>query len=210
MRHDMTRYEGEAPFSPAILMGISGLCVGALVGYILATAQASPRVYDAPAVQAAAPAPAATTAVVNEGELQAYRNILAADPKNAKAATELANRLYDAVRYPEAVTYYLQAFQYDPKNVNISTDLGTALWYMGRADDALAQFERSLAIQPGHPQTLFNMGIVRADGKQDPAGAIQAWEKLLAANPSYFAADKVRSLVEDARAKLARAPALTR
>jgi tetratricopeptide (TPR) repeat protein len=202
----MTRYDGEAPFSPAILMGISGLCVGALVGYILATAQASPRVYDAPAVQAAALAPAATTAVVNEGELQAYRNILAADPKNAKAATELGNRLYDGGRYAEAVTYYQQALQYDPKNISVSTDLGTALWYMGRADDALAQFERSLAIQPGHPQTLFNMGIVRSEGKQDPTGAIQAWEKLLATNPTYAAAAKVRSLIEDASAKLPRAP----
>lgn len=201
----MTRYEGEAPFSLAILMGISGLCMGALVGYILATAQASPRVYDAPAVQAAAPAPAATTAVVNEGELQAYRNILAADPKNAKAATELGNRLYDGGRYAEALTYYQQALQYDPKNVSVSTDLGTALWYMGRADDALAQFDRSLAIEPAHPQTLFNIGIVRSEGKQDPTGAIQSWEKLLATNPSYPAADKVRQLIEDAKTKLARA-----
>ncbi len=186
----MSKYEGEAPFSPAILMGIAGLCAGALMGFVLGTTQS--RAYVAPVLQAAAaPALAPAAPIVNEGELQAYRNILASDPKNAKAATEIGNRLYDAGRYAEAVNYYQQAFQTDPKNVSLSTDLGTALWYLGRADEALAQFERSLAIQPDHPQTLFNMGIVRADGKQDYAGAIQAWEKLLASNPSYTAADKV-------------------
>lgn len=200
----MSKYDGEAPFSPAILMGIAGLCAGALMGYILGTTQS--RAYLAPVAQAA-PAPVATTGapapgVVNENELQAYRNILASDPKNAKAATEIGNRLYDAGRYAEAVTYYQQALQNDPKNVSVSTDLGTALWYLGRPDDALAQFDKSLNMQPNHPQTLFNLGIVRADGKQDHAGAIQAWEKLLASNPTYTAADKVRQLIADARGKV--------
>ena len=78
---------------------------------------------------------------------QAYRDILQADPKNVRAATELANHLYDAGRFGEAVTYYQQVFAAEPTNVNVSTDLGTALWYSGKPDEALAQFKKSLAIE---------------------------------------------------------------
>jgi tetratricopeptide (TPR) repeat protein len=144
----------------------------------------------------AAPAP---TPVVNEHALQAYRDILKADPKNVRAATELANLLYDAGRFGEAVTYYQQVFAADPSSVNVSTDLGTALWYLGRADEALAQFEKSLAIEPAHPQTLFNIGIVRSEGKRDYSGAVQSWEHLLSAAPAYPEAERVRRLIDEAK-----------
>ena len=210
----MTRHSEGSGNALAIVSAIAGALFGLMAGYVIGaqTVRAgvafagTPPVAVAP-IQPAAPAPP----FVNEGELQAYRNILAADPKNAKAATELANRLYDAGRYAEAVPNYQQAFALEPKNVNVSTDLGTALWYSGRADDALAQFARSLTVNPTHPQTLFNVGIVRSEGKQDAAGAIEAWEKLLSTNPSYPEAEKVRRLIEDAKPKLtAGAPAPAR
>ena len=59
------------------------------------------------------------------------------------------------------------------------TDLGTAYWYTGDADKAIASFEKALAIRPNHPDTLFNLGIVKWQGKKDPKGAVVAWEKLL-------------------------------
>ena len=131
-----------------------------------------------------------------------YRNILASDPKNVRANVELGNRLYDAARYAEAIPYYQQAFILDPKNVSVSTDLATALFYAGRPDEALAQFDRSLAIDPKHGQTLFNVGIVRRDGKQDPKGAIAAWERLLASVPDYADAGKVRTMIAELKARV--------
>jgi tetratricopeptide (TPR) repeat protein len=181
---------------------VASTLFGVIVGYLLAGSTATgvaPAAYAPPAAGAQV-TPAA--GIVNDSELQAYRNILASDPKNAGAATELGNKLYDAGRYLEAIAYYQQAFALDPKNVNLSTDLGTALWYTGRADEALAQFQKSLAIDPVHAQTLFNQGIVRLEGKQDALGAIEAWQTLLAKNPSYPDADKVRRLVNEAQQKL--------
>ncbi len=110
---------------------------------------------------------------------------------------ELGNRLYDARRYAEAIPYYQQAFTLDPKNVSVSTDLATALYYAGRADEALAQFEKSLALDPRHAQTLFNLGIVRRDAKNDPKGAIAAWERLLTDAPDYPDAPKVRTMLAE-------------
>jgi tetratricopeptide (TPR) repeat protein len=189
-----------------IVTGLAGVMFGIIVGYMLGVSQAGPgatAVAAAPAQTAAAAAAGVSPA--NEEELQAYRNVLASDPKNVRANVELGNRLYDARRYAEAIPYYQQAFTLDPKNVSVSTDLATALYYAGRADEALAQYAKSLAIDGTHAQTLFNVGIVRADGKGDYAGAVDAWNTLLRTNPSYPGAAKVRALISDAQSKVNRA-----
>ena len=55
---------------------------------------------------------------------------------------------------------------------------------MNDADRALAQFERSLQIDPSHAKTMLNVGIVRAFGKQDLKGAAEAWEKVISMAPN--------------------------
>ena len=169
---------------------------GVIVGYMLGVSRTGAGSLPVAANTVAAAAPQAT-AVVTEQELQGWRNILATDPKNLRANVDLANRLYDAKRYAEAIPYYQQAVTIDPKNVNVSTDLATALYYAGRADEALAQFDRSLVIDPKHGQTLFNIGIVKRDARNDPKGAIAAWERLLASVPDYPDAAKVRSMIAE-------------
>lgn len=174
-----------------------------MAGYIVATT--TTRAAGGPAATAStAPVTASSSAavpVVDDAQLRVYRDLLARDPKNVQAAVGAGNLLYDAQRYHEAIGFYSQAYALNPSDINVSTDLGTALWYSGRPDEALAQYAKSLAIDPAHAQTLFNVGIVRADGKHDYAGAIAAWEKLLQTTPGYPNAGRVRSLIEDARAK---------
>jgi len=171
--------------------------VGLLAGYMMAAEGGrGPVTTSLPTATVAAATP-----VVDESELRAYRDILARDPKNVTAAVKAGNLLYDAQRYPEAISFYQQAFALNTRDINVSTDLGTALWYAGRADEALAQYEKSLAIDAAHAQTLFNVGIVRADGKHDYSGAIAAWDNLLKSNPTYPDVAKVRTLMADARGK---------
>ena len=178
--------------------GIAGVLFGVIVGYLLGVSQRETGTIPVTGASTAAAAPAA---LANEQELQAYRNVLASDPKNVRANVELGNRLYDAGRYAEAIPYYQQSFTLDARNVNVSTDLATALFYAGRPDEALAQFDRSLAIDPKHGQTLFNVGIVRRDGKQDPKGAIAAWERLLVSVPDYADAGKVRTMIAELKSR---------
>jgi Flp pilus assembly protein TadD len=194
----------QAPASANLLVGfIAGILFGALGGYVLGSQSLTARTIPPTVVPVAAVNPTAPlTPVANEQELQSFRNILAADPKNVRAAVELGNRLYDAGRFAEAIPYYQQAMALNPKDINVSTDLGTSLWNMGRADDALAQFERSLQIDAKHPQTLFNIGIVRVNGKKNPAGAVAAWERLLESNPTYPDQPRVRQLIADAKASM--------
>jgi cytochrome c-type biogenesis protein CcmH/NrfG len=187
----------------ALVSGIAGTLFGIIVGYLIATQQGvgASAVTTAASQPTAAVAPASSTPAINEQDLQVYRDILKNDPKNVHAATELGNRLYDAGRYADAIVYYRQALAGDPRNIGVSTDLATAIWYTGDPDGALEQFQQSLAIDPTHAQTLFNLGIVKSQGKNDNKGAVEAWEKLLASNPGYPEAERVKRLLTDAKAK---------
>jgi tetratricopeptide (TPR) repeat protein len=148
----MREYEEDGQKYSWIVYAVCALLVGGLGGYIIAIAAARP---GAAPVQAATTAPpVAATPLVDEGELKAFRDILARDPKNLQAAVSAGNLLYDAHRYVEAIPFYQQAFALNGSDVNVSTDLGTALWYAGRPEAAVAQYERSLSISPTHAQTL--------------------------------------------------------
>lgn len=186
-----------------IVYVVATLLVGGLGGYILASTASSSKASRPFAVAA----PSVPQAVVfDEGALRAYQSILARDARNVEAAVGAGNLLYDARRYVEAIPFYQQALALRSGDINVSTDLGTALWYAGRADDALAQYAKSLAIDPAHAQTLFNVGIVKSDGKRDYRGAIDAWQTLLDKNPGYANAANVRNLITEAKRQVAVAP----
>jgi tetratricopeptide (TPR) repeat protein len=197
-------YEEERPYT-WIVYAAALLTIGGLGGYVVsissqttATAPAFSQVSSLTPGAAAAPA----TPMVDERALSAYRDILARDPKNVQAAVSAGNLLYDGRRYAEAIPFYQQAHTLNPSDVNVSTDLGTALWYSGRPDEALGQYARSLAANPDHAQTLFNLGIVKSEGKADYKGAVAAWERLLAKNPGYSNAGRVRNMIAEAAAKI--------
>ena len=107
---------------------------------------------------------------------------------------------FDAERFQDAAEWYEAALRIDPKNVNASTDLGIAYYYMNQPDKALAQFDRSLAVDPSHAKTLLNIGIVRAFGKQDLKGATEAWEKVLKVAPGSEEARAARQALDGVRA----------
>jgi tetratricopeptide (TPR) repeat protein len=122
---------------------------------------------------------------------------LKADPKNLELLTSIGNLYYDAQQYPFAVDYYGRELLIKPSDTAVRTDMATAYWYMGNADAAIAEFNKALTYAPTNPNTLFNLGLVKWQGKHDSAGAIAEWKKLLAANPSYEAKDKVEKMLSE-------------
>jgi tetratricopeptide (TPR) repeat protein len=128
---------------------------------------------------------------------------LKADPKNVELLTSIGNLYYDAQQYFGAVDYYGRELQIKPSDTAVRTDLATAYWYMGNADTSIAEFNKALTYAPTNPNTLFNLGLVKWQGKHDSAGAIAEWKKLLAANPNYEGKDKVEQLLSDVEKQVA-------
>ena len=138
---------------------------------------------------------------------QAAAPLLAAvnkNPNDFDSLVQLGNLYYDGQQFPTAIQYYERALAIHPDNPDVRTDMGTAYWYSGNAEKAVAAMEASLKYKPGHPQTLFNLGWVRWQGKQDPKGAIEAWQQLLRTNPDYPEKQKVEEYIAKAKEHAAR------
>lgn len=133
-----------------------------------------------------------------------YLDAVSKNPNDYESLVKLGNLFYDAQQYPPAIQYYERALTIHPENVDVRTDMGTAYWYAGNADKALEEMQTSLKYQPGHPQTLFNVGWIRWQGKGDPKGAIAAWQQLLKANPDYPQKQQVEQYIAKAKEHAAR------
>lgn len=190
----------------AYSLAVACLLLGVALGYLLRGSAPANAVVAAP-VAAASLAPGqmpgmggmpGSNGMTTEQIDQAAQPLLQAisrNPKDAEAIARLGNFYYDAHQYSKAVEYYGQVLKLHPENVDVRTDMATAIWYSGNADVALVEYEKSLKYQPNHAGALFNLGIVKWQGKADRQGAVQAWEKVLKVNPDYAEKQHVRELI---------------
>ena len=172
----------------AIVFGIAGSLFGLIIGWVLGTQQAARNAPIAAPMAQAAPAqqqaPASPQPVpIDPERVKALEGVAAQNAGDAQTRVQLGNMFFDAEQYAQAITWYEQAMKINPNDANVSTDLGVAYYYMNQPDRALAQFEHSLKVDPKHIKTLLNVGIVRAFGKQDLAGAANAWQQVVDLSP---------------------------
>lgn len=167
----------------SVIFGIAGVFFGVLVGWIIGSQYATTTRSAAPAA-AEAESAQNQTPPLDESQAAALKESAERNPKDTASRIQLANLYFDHDRYVEAARWYQDALQLEPRNVNVSTDLGITYYYMNKPDMALAQFERSLSLDPGHTKTLLNIGVVRAFGKQDLDGAARAWQRVIEIAPS--------------------------
>jgi tetratricopeptide (TPR) repeat protein len=124
---------------------------------------------------------------------------LQSDPNNLGLLAEAGNTYYDAQQYPTAISFYERALKVQPSNTSVRTDMATAYWYLGNADKAIEEFNKALSYDPKQANALFNLGIVKWQGKMDVDGALAAWNKLLETNPNYENKQKVMDLIAQAQ-----------
>lgn len=191
----------------AYTLAVVCLLLGMAGGWLIRGSQ-SPAA--TPVEAASAPAPAAMGGAPNTqptpeqlkkmADTQAAPLIekLKSDPNNPELLAGVGNFYYDAQQYPIAVDYYGRALKAKPSDAGVRTDMATAYWYMGNADDAIAEFNKALTYEPNKPNTLFNRGLVKWQGKMDIKGAVADWKKLLATNPNYEGKDKVEQMIAEA------------
>ena len=124
---------------------------------------------------------------------------LKSDPNNSAVLSQVGAIYQGTHQFQEAVVYFEKAVQADPKNVATRTQFASCLYYNGDVDGAISQLQQALRDDPKDANSLFNLGMIKWQGKQDSNGAIAAWKQLLKSNPQLSADRKatVQKLLAD-------------
>ena len=192
----------------AYAMAVVCLLVGLLVGYLL-------RGSSAPVVSTAAAQPEASPAAASNGahpmptmeQMKQMADTMAkplleklgSTPNDAKLLIQIGGIYNKAHQFKDAATYYQKALRVDPGNVEIRNEMASCLYYSGDVNGALAQLQQSLKTDPKNVNALFNLGMVRWKGQNDPQGAVAAWQQLLKANPGLDRKPIVEKMIAEAK-----------
>ena len=124
------------------------------------------------------------------------------DPNNTDLLDQVGAIYHATHQFKEAASYYIRAVQIDPKNVTLRTKLAISLYRSGDVDGAIAQLNQALSYDLKDANALFDLGMIRLQGKQDSKGALAAWRQLLKSNPHLSAERKaaVQKMIADAQA----------
>jgi tetratricopeptide (TPR) repeat protein len=114
-------------------------------------------------------------------------------PDDYAVIVNLGNANFDASKFEEAEKWYGKALEMKPDDVSVRTDMG--LTYIFRQppdyDKAVTEFNRSLEIDPKHPQTLQNL-VVAYTKKGDAQNATATLTRLEQADPGNQAIPKLK------------------
>ncbi len=115
---------------------------------------------------------------------------LQSDPNNGGLLAQVGAIYHIAHQYPQAGAFYGRAVKPDPRNVALRTKLASSLYRSGDADGAIAELNRALNYDANDANALFDLGVIRFEGKGDRKGAMTAWKRLLKSNPQLSAERK--------------------
>ena len=199
-----------AIWSPKLVYWLAGICLfaGVLVGYLV---RGSPRYSTSRTGKtklAELPAgipkghPTPTLEQMKQLADKRAEPLLAQLKKNSKDKKTLVRAAYvykSAHQFQDAANYFRKALEVDPKDLAIRTEMASCLYYSGDVDGALRQLQESLLYEPRDANSLFNLGMIRWKGKNDPVGAIAAWQELLRTNPKLDRKPIVERMIAEAQ-----------
>ena len=180
----------------ALVFGISGVFFGVILGWILGSQSAGPAARSPQAVAAAPAASQAALPALDARRVADLEQQANARPTDVAIRLELGNVYYDAERFDAAIPWYLAALALDPTSIDASTDLAVCYYYTNQIDQALAQLDRSLEMNPNHAKTLLNQGIIRAFGREDLTGATASWQRVVEVAPNTEEGRRAQQLLD--------------
>jgi len=201
--------------------GIAALCLvlGLISGYLVRESR-SPSA--AAAATAVVPSVSGVdhTRMISMAEMRMMADKQAAplleklktDPNNTALLLQVGTIYHTTHQFTAATAYYGKAAQADPSNISIRSKLAASLYRGGDPDAAIAQLNQALHYSPNDANSLFNLGLIRWQGKQDAPGALAAWQLLLKSNPQLSPDRKaaVQQLIAQVRANATTKPSTAR
>jgi tetratricopeptide (TPR) repeat protein len=87
-----------------------------------------------------------------------YEKALAADPDHVKTHNNLALALVELGRLEEAARHFETSLRFEPK-AEIYSDLGFIMAQLGKNEDALADYQKALDLDPNCASAHFNLAV---------------------------------------------------
>jgi Flp pilus assembly protein TadD len=114
-----------------------------------------------------------------------YRKSLELDPESASARYNLAASLARSGEFPEAERHFRAALEKKP-NTQTHAGLGFVLWQLDRVDEAIAQLQHAIEVDPENAAAYDQLGtILVQQGKLEEAAS--TYRRLVGTRPSAAA-----------------------
>ena len=132
-----------------------------------------------------------------EGALEFLKRANQLKPDNREVIVHLGNAYFDMGKYEDAGKWYMSALAKKADDVNVRTDLGLTFVFRDKPDydRAIQEFQRSLALDPNHPQTLQNLTVAYTK-KGDASQANQTLTTLEVLDPTNESIAKLREDIQ--------------
>lgn len=179
------------------LFFVAGLAFGVLIGYFLfqsLIATSGVQTVSSP-VQAGSQ-PVTSQPVIDPREMAALERAAADNPDDAKVRERMGTLYLEAGEYDQATRWLSAAVKLNGGDLHTRNHLALSLAGQGRLDEAIAEYEAALTIDPAHPQSLLGLGRVLLYGKNDMQRGLEVWEKLIEVAPNSPEAESIREGLE--------------
>jgi len=132
-----------------------------------------------------------------DGALEFLKRANELKPDSREVIVNLANAYFDSGKYEDAEKWYASALEKKADDVDVRTDLGLTFIFRDKPnyDRAIQEFQRSLELNPNHPQTLQNLTVAYTK-KGDSANANQTLAKLESFDPANESIAKLREEIK--------------
>ena len=96
-----------------------------------------------------------------DGAIEFLKRANQLKPDSREVIVHLGNANFDSAKYEEAEKWYTTALDKKADDVDVRTDLGLTFVFRDKPnyDRAIQEFQRSLELDPNHPQTLQNLTV---------------------------------------------------
>jgi len=124
---------------------------------------------------------------LKEAEVE-YRTALRLDELDPLKWQDLGNVLLDLTRYRDALRAFRRAAHLDPELGRAHSGMAHALDMLGKGEEALAEYDKALAIDGDDPSIWNNRAVLLAENLQRPDEALTSYDHALEAEPDYHLA----------------------